>query len=82
MGALKSPFSFDEDGYKTRVVPVPPRITFSFPLLRETNLKVREPLPETAALGEDVTKLSEFDGEGIHSLGHTHTHTNISLYKK
>ena len=50
---------------------------FSFPLLRETNLKVREPFPETAALGEDVAKLSKFDGERIHSLTRTYTHQRM-----
>jgi len=29
----------------------------------ETNLKVRQPLPETAGFGENPEKLSKFDGE-------------------
>lgn len=29
---------------------------------RETNLKVRQALPVTADLGEDISRLAEFDG--------------------
>ena len=31
-------------------------------LLRETNLKVRQPLPETSHFGDDSMKLSSFNG--------------------
>uniref|UniRef100_A0A3P9IXP8 Phospholipid-transporting ATPase n=1 Tax=Oryzias latipes TaxID=8090 RepID=A0A3P9IXP8_ORYLA len=37
---------------------VPPRL-----LLRETNLKVRQALPVTGELGEDIGKLADFNGE-------------------
>ena len=40
--------------------------------LSETNLKVRQPLPETAELEDDTAKLGEFNGE---TYMHTHPHT-------
>lgn len=36
--------------------------SFDVLTFRETNLKVRQPLPETHDLQEDVKLLSEFDG--------------------
>ena len=50
---------------------------------------MREPLPETAALGEDASKLSKFDGEcslthmtytHTHVYTHTCTHTHTRVY--
>ena len=58
----------------------PPSLT---PFPSETNLKVRQPLPETAELEDDTRKLSDFNGEDIHTYSrtpiihpHTHTHTH------
>lgn len=31
-------------------------------VFRETNLKVRQAIPETAELGDDISQLSRFDG--------------------
>ncbi len=32
---------------------------------RETNLKVRQALPETAVMGEDINKLKQFTGKSF-----------------
>ena len=36
---------------------------FDFCICRETNLKVRQAIPETAELGDDTQTMSQFDGK-------------------
>ena len=48
--------------------------------LSETNLKVRQPLPETAELENDENALGEFNGIYIYTCVHTHIHTYIYIY--
>jgi hypothetical protein len=38
------------------------QINVLFSFYRETNLKVRQAIPETAELEDDINKLSHFDG--------------------
>ena len=77
MGKKLSFFHISACSVSALVLSLSSSCTFYLFVYRETNLKVRQPIPETAEMKEDEEYLAHFDGETtVHFHLHVISHAN------